>query len=162
MSIDHVIAQQGINYDNAFLEYLDKRIGESAGEDQVAAWQALPPHFRQYHALFALDSEQFNGGFNQYFARYSSFVPICEAALDGLTLIGASKHYALALEAVSIFVHYFPSLQPIMASRTIAKTPRVEETDIDHRFQEAGDLQQLRLDWLEANRALIQETAGEG
>ncbi|WP_339745388.1 DUF4375 domain-containing protein [uncultured Rubinisphaera sp.] len=159
MNIGEVVSQNGVDYDNAFLEYLDNCIGENAGADQIAAWESLPQMFRQYHALFALDSEQFNGGFNQYFARYSSYAPMCEAALDGLKLVSADKHHELALEAVSIFVHYFPNLQTVMEQRSISESPKLTETDIDHRFQAAGDLQELRLKWLDASRTLIQETA---
>jgi hypothetical protein len=159
MNIADVITLTGVDYDNAFLEYLDERIGENAGADQIAAWESLPSIFRQYHALFALDSEQFNGGFNQYFAQYSSYVPMCEAALEGLTLVGADQHRELALEAVSIFVHYFPNLQPIMAKLSIPESPKLTETDIDHRFQATGDLQGLRLKWLDSSRTLIEETA---
>lgn len=150
---------EGVKLDNAFLEYLDDRIGEHAGGDQIQAWQSLPELFRQYHALFALDSDQFNGGFEQYFRQYAAYTPFVEEALAGLAMVGNAEQLRLAREAVSIFVHYFPKLQSVMDSLAIAPTPRVTETDIDRRFQSAGDLQGLRIAWLEANRDTLAKLA---
>lgn len=161
MNIEEVLRQQGINYDNAFLEYLDDRIGEHAGEGQLQAWASLPDVFQQYHALFALDSEVFNGGFGQYFRNYASHPPFVAAAIRGLELVGGPRHAQLAREAISIFVHYVPALEPLMGSLAIPHSPKLAESDVDQRFRAAGDLQKLRLNWLEANRETIRAAAGK-
>src|SRR5262249_9895521 len=114
MDINEVLSRTGVDYDNAFIEYLDDRIGDTAGRDQMAAWDSLPEVFKQYHALFALDSEVFNGGFGQYFGRYASCPPFIQAGIRGLELVGSPAHAALGREAISIFVHYIPQLQQLM------------------------------------------------
>lgn len=159
MHIDEVLSHSDVDYDNAFIEYLDNRIGEKAGSDQMAAWQSLPEMFRQYHALYALDSDVFNGGFGQYFGRYASCPGFIQAGIRGLDLIGSQAHGKLAREAVSIFVHYIPQLQEVMLALAIPHSPKLTESDIDQRFQDAADLQAMRIAWLEANREIIRKLA---
>ncbi len=159
MDINEVLSQTDVDYDNAFLEYLDDRIGETAGRDQMAAWESLPDLFKQYHAVFALDSEVFNGGFGQYFGRYATFPTFVRAGIRGLDLVGSSAHARLAREAVSIFVHYIPELQVLMETLAIPHSPKLAESDIDRRFQHVGDLQAIRIAWLEANRDTIRSLA---
>lgn len=155
MSINEVLSHTGVDYDNAFIEYLDDRIGETAGQDQMAAWDSLPEVFKQYHALFALDSDVFNGGFEQYFRRYASCPAFIQAGIRGLDLVGSPAHRELAREAISIFVHYIPQLQELMLALAIPQSAKLTESDIDRRFQQAGDLQAMRFAWLEANRETI-------
>jgi hypothetical protein len=155
MKINEVPAQIGALYDNAFIEYLNKRIGEDAGQDQLEAWESLPEALKEYHALFNLDGDVFNGGFGQYLRRYAWHPPYIAAAIRGLERVAGHTHAKLACEAISLYVHYIPELQPLMDSHAIPPSPRLEESDIDARFREAGDLQKLRFAWLETNRDLL-------
>ena len=159
MNISDVIKLKGVQYDNAFLEYLDDRIGQSAGHDQIQAWESLPAEFKEYHALFSLDMDVFNGGFGQYFRGYATYPPFIAAAIRGLERVGATKHVPLVHEAISIFVHYIPELQPLMESLKIPQSSKQTDSDIDTRFREAGNLQLLRFAWLDANRETIRELA---
>lgn len=154
MTIDRVLAQTGVDFDSAFIGYVDKRIGSAGGQDQIAAWEALPELFKMYHALFALDSDVSNGGFQQYFGRYASYPPFVIAAIRGLDRVSPA-HAPLAREAVAIFVHYMPKLQPVMELFEIPASPLLTETDINDRFRAAGFLLHLRIAWLEANRDAV-------
>lgn len=159
MDIDEVLSHKGVDLCNEFVAYIDDRIGQDAGLGQLHAWEALPEVFKQYHALSALDSEVFNGGFEQYYGRYAGYPPFIGAAIRGLELVGSPAHAKLAREAIAIFVHYFPKLQPLLEQLGISLAPKLTETDIDARFYEVGDLLGIQMNWIAANRDTIRGLA---
>jgi hypothetical protein len=160
MGLEDVLAKKDVALLNAFVGLIDERIGEAAGLDQLRAWEAQPALFQQIHAVVALDTEQSNGRFEQYFGRYAGYPPFVIAAIRGLEVVGNPAQVALAREAVAIFVHYFPALQRVMEEFDIRPGPRLTETDIDVRFREAGNLLDITIRWLEANRETVRALAG--
>ncbi|MFO0797586.1 MAG: DUF4375 domain-containing protein [Gemmataceae bacterium] len=159
MELTEVLRLTDFELYRAFIAYLENRIGEEAGVDQLRAWEALPDLLKQFHAVVGLDSQVFNGGFTQYLRVYAGYSPFIASAIRGLDMVGCPAHAELAREAVAIYVHYLPNLQPLMEEFRIPPRPKVDETDITERFREAGDLQKILVAWVDANREAIRSTA---
>lgn len=159
MELVKVLRLKGYELYREFIAYLENRIGAEAGVHQLRAWEALPDVLKQFHAVIGLDSQVFNGGFTQYLQVYSAYPPFVTAAIRGLDMTGCATHAKLAREAVAIYVHYLPSLQPVADELRLPPHPKTDDTDITARFRDAGDLQPILMAWVEASREVIRHAA---
>ena len=84
---------------HAAIEYIAEKVGDDE-ERRLAVLNALPEGLRAFFAVWLVDAELKNGGFDQYF--WNNGDNAATAAVGGFRFFGFEEHAALMEEALAI------------------------------------------------------------